>query len=51
MTEKQPTEEEIDAVYKYIALTIDEMSDDEQLLWLEILEKIDPEFNLEEDDD
>jgi hypothetical protein len=49
--EKQPTEEEIDAIYKYIAMTIDEMSDEEQLMWLNILEKLDPEFNLENEDD
>lgn len=46
----QPSEEELDAIYKYISMTIDEMTDQEQLFWLEILEKLDPEFYLDNEE-
>lgn len=38
------SEEELDAIYLYLALHYDEMSLDEKLYWNYLLEKIDPDY-------
>jgi hypothetical protein len=35
------TEEQLDAVYIYLSMEWDNMSDDDKLLWTEIIEKLD----------
>ena len=38
------TEDQIQAIYIYLALHYDEMSDEDKLYWNFIMEKIDPEY-------
>jgi hypothetical protein len=38
------TEEQIQAIYIYLAIHYDEMQDSEKLYWNYIMEKIDPEY-------
>ena len=44
------TEEQLDAIYKYLAILYDDMSDEEKLMWISILEQYDPEFEDMEDE-
>ena len=48
MQQRQPTEEELDAIYKYLSLSFNEMSDEEKKMWTLLLAIYDPEFD---DDD
>jgi len=41
---KQLSEKEIDAIYMYLDMNFDSMSEDEKIFWTEILSKIDKEF-------
>lgn len=41
---KKIKESELDALYFYLHLNMDQMNDDEILAWKAILEKLDPEF-------
>jgi hypothetical protein len=38
------TEDQIQAIYIYLAMQYDEMQDSEKLYWNYIMEKIDPEY-------
>ena len=38
------TEDQIQAIYIYLAMHYDEMQDSEKLYWNYIMEKIDPEY-------
>lgn len=38
------TDEELDALYMYLDMNYDSMSEEETDFWLEILQKIDPNF-------
>jgi hypothetical protein len=42
------TEEQIQAIYIYLAIHYDEMQDEEKLYWNYIMEKIDPEYGKED---
>lgn len=44
----QITEEQLDAIYKYLTISYDGMSDKEQKMWTLLLAMFDPEFD---DDD
>ena len=44
------TEEQLDAIYKYLAIMYDDMSDEEKLMWISILEQYDPGFEDTEDE-
>lgn len=44
------TEEEIQALYIYLNMQFDNMSDQQKLLWIEAMKTLDPEFNDYEDD-
>lgn len=47
-----PTEKELDAIYKYLSISYDNMTDDEQKMWTLILTELDPEFDdIGEEDD
>lgn len=52
ITEEQIKElqENVDAVYMYIDLHVDEMSQEEKDAWLKILETIDPDYYNEENE-
>jgi len=39
------TEEQLDAIYKYLAITYDTMDDQEQKFWTALLMENDPDFN------
>lgn len=41
---RQLTEQELDALYLYLDMYMDDMSDEEKIFWTQLLEKIDPEF-------
>lgn len=41
----QITEEQLDAIYKYLAISYDGMSDKEQKMWTLLLAMFDPEFD------
>jgi hypothetical protein len=45
-----PTEKELDAIYMYISAFWDSMEDSQKMMWIELLEKVDPEFNNTEDE-
>jgi len=51
MQQKQLTENELDAIYKYLSLMYENMNDQEKLLWTSILSQYDPEFDDIGDDD
>lgn len=42
--EIQLTEKELDALYLYLDMYMDGMSDDEKMFWMQVLSKIDKEF-------
>ena len=39
------SEEQLDAIYKYLAITYDQMDDEEQKFWTAILMENDPDFD------
>jgi len=39
------SEEQLDAIYKYLAIQFDEMTDEEQKMWTILLSIHDPEFD------
>lgn len=39
------TEEEIQGLYMYLSLHFEEMKPEEKLMWIEIMKKLDKEFN------
>ena len=41
---KQLSEKEIDAIYMYLDMNFDSMSEEDKIFWTEILSKIDTEF-------
>ena len=41
----QPTEQELDAIYKYLSIAYESMSNEEQKMWTAILMQNDPEFD------
>ena len=41
------SEDELQAIYIYLAMNYEEMTMDEKLYWTYILEKIDPEYGTE----
>ena len=51
--QQQPTEQELDAIYKYLSIAFDDMKEDEKLLWTSLLMEFDPEFDddIDEEDD
>ena len=42
--EIQLTEKELDALYLYLDMYMDDMRDEEKMFWIEILSRIDKEF-------
>ena len=44
------TEEEIQALYIYLSMQFENMSDQQKMLWIETMKTLDPEFNNFEDD-
>lgn len=46
--EKQLSEEELQAVYIYLAMHYEDMEEEEKQYWNYIMEKIDPEYGKEE---
>lgn len=41
---KQLTDKELDALYLYLDMNMDSMSDEDRMFWMEILTKIDKQF-------
>ena len=41
---KKITEQELDALYLYLDMNLDEMSDEDKTFWLELLKRLDVEF-------
>jgi hypothetical protein len=41
------TEEELNAIYDYLGLMIEKMSEEEKDFWYNILSKVDPDFEKE----
>lgn len=48
--ERQLTEKELDALYLYLDMNMDSMSDDDLMFWTEILTKIDNKFYEDQSD-
>lgn len=46
---RELTEEELDALYVYLAMHYDEMPDEEKVLWLKVLERVDKNFYEDKD--
>ena len=44
------TEEELQALYLYLEMQFENMSDQQKLLWIETMKTLDPEFNDYEED-
>lgn len=42
--ERQLTEKELDALYLYLDMNMDSMSDEDRMFWMEILTKMDKQF-------
>lgn len=42
---------ELEIIYKYLSATIHTLADEEKIMWYTILEKFDPEFDEEGDED
>lgn len=42
--ERQLTEKELDALYLYLDMNMDSMSDEDKMFWMEILTKMDKQF-------
>ena len=48
---KEPiTEEELQALYVYLSMQFENMSDQQKLLWIETMKSLDPEFDNYEKD-
>jgi hypothetical protein len=45
----QITEKELDAIYKYLSISFDDMNEEEQKMWTLLLSLCDPEFDDDED--
>ena len=45
MQQEKITEEQLDAIYKYLAIEYEYMSDEEQKMWTIILATHDPDFD------
>lgn len=45
MQQEKISDEQLDAIYKYLAIQFDEMSDEEQKMWTLLLSMCDPEFD------
>ena len=45
MQQQQITEEQLDAIYKYLSISFDEMNDEEKKMWTLLLAIYDPEFD------
>jgi hypothetical protein len=45
MRQQQLTEEQLDAIYKYLSISYEDMSDDEQKMWTLLLAIFDSEFD------
>lgn len=43
--QQQLTEEQLDAIYKYLTISYDGMTDEEQKMWTLLLALYDPEFD------
>ena len=41
---REITEQELDALYLYLDMYVDTMSDEQKMFWLEVMKKIDKEF-------
>lgn len=53
MQQQQLTDEQLDAIYKYLSISYDDMNNEEKKMWTLLLSIYDPEFDddqLEEDD-
>ena len=48
MQQQQLTDQQLDAIYKYLAISYDEMTKDEQKMWTLLLAMHDPEFDDDE---
>jgi hypothetical protein len=44
-TRQEVSDEELQGIYIYLDWFFEEMEKDEQLMWIELLEVLDPEFN------
>lgn len=44
------TDKELQAIYIYLSMQFENMSDTQKILWIETMQKLDPEFNDIEDD-
>lgn len=44
------TDKELQALYIYLSMQFENMSDSQKLLWIETMKSLDPEFNDFEDD-
>lgn len=42
--DRKLTEKELDALYLYLDMNMDSMSDEDRMFWMEILAKIDKQF-------
>jgi hypothetical protein len=51
MQQQKITEDELDAIYKYLSISFDEMSNEERKMWTLILSICDPEFDDIDDED
>jgi len=51
MQQQQITEEQLDAIYKYLSISFDEMNDEEKKMWTLLLAIYDPEFDDDKDED
>jgi hypothetical protein len=51
INEIEITKDEIDAIYYFLSLFKDSMTDEELVLWDSILEKKDPDYNTYEDNE
>ena len=45
MQQNNISEDQLDAIYKYLSISFDEMSDTEQKMWTLLLAMHDPEFD------
>jgi succinate dehydrogenase flavin-adding protein (antitoxin of CptAB toxin-antitoxin module) len=45
------SEDELDAIYKYLAISIDDMPEEEKNMWQKLLEQVDPDFDDMDDEE
>ncbi len=43
--DKKIDDRDLDAVYKYLSVYYETLSEPEKLFWIELLDSLDPEFN------